>query len=570
MMPRGVAEASLEHGQFYDPFRVGDMSPEVLGVADLPLCGIDPRLTVGHPSGILQRPQRLGFRQSARWLPLLLALAFSNAARAFTVYDPITLNDLSAQPGDGGLGWSVAPVGDVNGDGVDDVAAGAPFKDKPGQLGTNHGLALLFSGASGGLILVLENPAPDAFLGFGKSLAGTGDLDGDGVPDVAVGASGGAYVVSGADGSVVWTLVNPNPPGSIPAGPEQFGARVVSNFDLNGDARGDILVSAPLQEQVFVFSGADASVLLTIDKPPVPGSDFGMGAAAVGDVSGDGVIDFLIGAPNTSGALVGMAFVMSGADGTLLLPLDDPVGGSSLFGWAVAAVEDLNGDGNSELLIGAPAENIGPNAQVGRAFVFNGATGNLIFQLANPVPQEGGGFGWSVTTLRDGDGDGFAELVIGAPGNQVGKNDDQGQVFIFSGATGDLLKTIHDPNPQADGDFGTAVAGARFINADTIEDLLVGAPGKTIKGTAFVGQAFLFISTFVRTIFLEPSLRGATQAHVYFLGLPGERYRIESIDSLSRSDWLERATVTASAFGLLEFIDPPPLPPQGFYRAVSP
>jgi hypothetical protein len=175
----------------------------------------------------------------------------------------------------------------------------------------------------------------------------------------------------------------------------------------------------------------------------------------------------------------------------------------ALFGHSVAGVGDISGDGRPDVLVGAPHQHVGTNLQQGQAFVFSGFTGSRLRTLNNPVPQPSAGFGWSVAGAGDINGDGLPEagdingdgvpdVVVGAA-LQDGAQSDEGQVFVFSGADSSPLHTLNSPFPQHDAFFGWSVAGTRDINGDGVPDVVVGAP-EQVKGGFRVGRAFVFAS----------------------------------------------------------------------------
>jgi len=419
----------------------------------------------------------------------------------------LTLDDPNPQ-GDARFGFSLAVVGDVNGDGVPDLAVGASLQNVDGNF--HQGQAFVFSGATGTLLLTLNDPNPQAYAAFGFSLAGIGDINGDGVPDLAVGApfqrvdvprsQGQAFVFSGASGALLLTL-DPPPQTSLFG---FFGTSLASVGDVNGDTVPDLAVAASdpgvsglCQGRAFLFSAATGALLLTLDNPDQQNlSGFsGHSLAGVGDVNGDGVPDLAVGAwrqdvGGTSGQ--GQAFVFSGATGDLLLTLDDPNPQRfAAFGLSVTGVGDVNGDTVPDLAVGAPRQNVGGNFSQGQAFVFSGATGDLLLTLDDPNPQRSASFGLSLTGVGDVNGDGVPDLAVGTILKDLGGNLNQGQAFVFSGATGALLLTLNDPNPKAHAAFGFSLAGVGDINGDGVPDLAVGAFRQEV-GSNLQGQVFVF------------------------------------------------------------------------------
>ena len=359
-------------------------------------------------------------------------------------------------------------------------------------------------------VVTLDHPNPQAGALFGFTLAGVGDLNGDGVGDLLVGAprqdvggntfQGQAYVFSGADGSLLWTLDHPNPQAFA-----QFGRALAGVGDLNGDTVPDLLVAARFQDvggnadqgQAYMISGADSSLLATLDDPnPQAFAFFGERLAGVGDLNADGVPDLLVGARGQDvggNANQGQAFLFSGADGSLLRTLDHPNPQVfAEFGSALAGVGDLNGDAVPDLLVGARRQDVGGNGNQGQAYVFSGADGSLLRTLDHPNPQASAFFGFGLAGVGDLNADAVPDLLVAAFLQDVGGNANQGQAYVFSGADSSLLATLDDPNPQASARFGLALAGVGDLNADAVPDLLVGAPVQNVGGNSSQGQAYVF------------------------------------------------------------------------------
>ena len=450
-------------------------------------------------------------------------------AQALPSYTPIVLNNPTSQELNG-FGFSVAGVGDVSGDGIPDLLVGAYLQDVGGNIA--QGQAFVFSGADRSLIHTLNDPMSQEYAYFGNSVAGVRDVNGDGIPDLLVGASlqnvgdkrdqGQAFVFSGATGQRLLTLNNPTPQAYA-----LFGISVVGMGDVSGDGVPDILVGALEQDvggrqdqgQAFVFSGATGQRLLTLNNPtPQAYALFGYPVAGVGDVSGDGVPDILVGVNSqTVGGNVaqGQAFVFSGTTGQRLYTLNTPTPQEgAYFGDSVAGVGDVNSDGVPDLLVGAPGQ--------GQAFVFSGADRSLIHTLNDPTSQDAA-FGDSVAGVGDVNSDGVPDLLVGTFRENVGGN--HGQAFVFSGAEGKWLLTLNTPTPQ------TSIAGVGDVNGDEVPDFLVGAPDRD-QAFLFVSGPPL-APRWVAMNILPKQINGQTQDVLPVAILTTPKFDAAQVDPLS-------------------------------------
>lgn len=448
-----------------------------------------------------------------------MVFALSSAVRGDAI-ELISPNEETA----GRFGFALSGVPDVNGDNLADLVVGA-YNENPGVSPSNSGRAYIFSGPTGAALFTLASPNQEIDGRFGYSVSGVPDVDGDGRGDVVVGANledpglspnnaGRAYIFSGASGALLHTLVSPAETAN-----GEFGYSVAGLSDINNDGHGDVIVgafgenSAPgASGNAHVFSGATGTLLFTLTSPNAEANGrFGESVSAVPDANGDGKADIIVGAwyedPGASPDSAGRAYLFSGAGGTLLNTFSSPseeIGG--LFGTSVSGITDLNHDGRGDVIIGAPFEDPGASpTDAGRAYVYSGSDGTLLFTLSSTNSEAPDGyFGYSVSSAADVEGDGIADVVVGAPYEDPGASpQNAGRGYIFSGASGAKIRELVSPDASSGGGFGWPIAGTNDLNGDAKGDVVVGASSQEPD------RAYIFDPCYVSRFYVRANATGA-------------------------------------------------------------
>lgn len=386
------------------------------------------------------------------------------------------------------FGYSVASIGDVTGDDIDDILIGAPYQDLTVTPTSNEGVAYVFDGVSGATLFTVTSPLPVVNGHFGFCVAAVPDVDGDGHSDLLVGApdegpsrNGRVHLFSSATNELLHTFSSP-----FPTANGHFGTAATGLPDMDGDGRGDVLVGAPYETsgssgttpgRAHVFSGDSGALLATLGSPSESRyGHFGNSVIAISDFGGDGFPDIAIGAPSEEDATgrysVGRVHLFSGGKFThfrSLFPVIPYSHGG--FGKVISSVPDLDRDGREDLIVGAPDD------QVGTAYVFTSSRGEPWLTLIEPYERGGSYFGSAVAGVRDIDGDGLGDLVVGSRrGNPFNYQEDTaGHVYAYSGGDGHLLSAVLSPGWQKTGRFGSSLAAVTHSPFADRPTVVVGA-----------------------------------------------------------------------------------------------
>ena len=446
-------------------------------------------------------------------------------------------------------GGSVSSAGDVNGDGFDDIIIGATGADYGGEsyvvFGNSNGfdqrLNLSDLDGSNGFVINGIDQGDSA----GGSVSSGGDVNGDGIDDIIIGASsadpngneraGESYIVFGNSNGFDASLNLSDLDGSngfVIEGIDErdYSGRSVSGAgDINGDGFDDIIIGADdadpngnerAGESYVVFgnsNGFDASLNLSdLDGSNgfvIEGIDerdsSGRSVSNAGDVNGDGIDDIIISAPGAAG---GESYVVfgsnSGFDERLnLSELDGSNGFTISSGEVVSSGGDINGDGIDDIIIGAPFASPNGSFYAGESYVVFGSNSGFDERLNLSELDGSNGFalnnirqfnflGFSVSSAGDVNGDGIDDILIGAPqadysgesyvvfGNSNGF-DPSLDLSQLNGSNGFVLNGINSGDSS-----GGSVSGAGDINGDGFDDIIIGASGAGYGGESYVVFGF--------------------------------------------------------------------------------
>lgn len=467
-------------------------------------------------------------------------------------------------------GWSVSNVGDVNGDGIDDIIIGANLADPNATNGA--GQSYVVFGSSAGFSASFDLSTLDGTNGFvvnginvsaqsGYSVSSAGDVNGDGIDDILIGApaapgygfavtAGESYVVFGSNTAFaasmdISALDGTN--GFIINGlldNDSFGVDVSAAGDVNGDGIDDIIIGAFSADpagnadagESYVIFGSDAGFTQYFDPSILDGTNgfvlsginagdnSGVSVSNAGDVNGDGIDDVIIGAvyadPNgLAGA--GESYVVFGSNAGFAANIDlSTLDGSNGFaissveagdtsGFSVSSAGDVNGDGIDDIIIGelgnAATSNesyviFGSNTGFGATLSLGSLDGTNGF-IINGITT-GDRTGYSVSSAGDVNGDGFDDILVGAPASDA----NAGESYVIFGSdqafSANLdLSTLDGSNGFAlqgalVGDsIGWSVSAAGDVNDDGVDDIIIGAPYGDPGGVNAAGESYVIFGS---------------------------------------------------------------------------
>jgi len=263
---------------------------------------------------------------------------------------------------------------------------------------------------------------------------------------------------------------------------EAFGSAVASAGDVNGDGTPDFIIGSTVYDNgaiinagaARVYSGVDSSLLYEYIGASQAES-LGRSVAGLGDVDLDGFDDFIISSPYSvdgGGILRGSATVYSGATGMPIYVIVNP-SPDPPFARLVSAAGDVNGDGQPDFMIAVPEANPGGIHSAGSVFLYSGATGQVIYQIDGTEQTDYLGSG--ISEAGDIDGDGFDDFIIGSEGADSTLVRNSGVATVYSGF--DLSILFQFSGEEVSQRMGSAVTGNQDVNGDGIPDFMIGASG---------------------------------------------------------------------------------------------
>jgi hypothetical protein len=431
-----------------------------------------------------------------------------------SVVSTVEINDSTADGPDlsdaDRYGQSVANIGDLDGDGVTDIAVGAPFDDEGGSSrGAVHIHFMNTDGSIDSTVEINDSTANGPDLTdvdkYGVSVVSIGDLNGDGVNDLAVGAErddeggtdrGTVHIhFMNTDGSIDSTVeINDSTSNGPELSDSDYYGQTIDNIgDLDGDGVNDLVVGAyeddaggDARGAVHIhFMNTDGSIDSTVEindstanGPDLSNGDrYGKSVANIGDLNGDGVTDIAVGAYIDGGGGIGRGAVhihFMNTDGSIDSTVeinDSTTNGPDLidwdqYGYSLTDLDDLDGDGVRDIAVGAYGDDDGGSGRGAVHIHFMNTDGSIDSTVEindsttnGPELEDTDWYGYSVVDIEDLDGDGVRDIAVGAVRDDEGGTD-RGTVhihfmygeYIETTSSGTVDKTVTDKRPKRTGD----------------------------------------------------------------------------------------------------------------------
>ena len=366
------------------------------------------------------------------------------------------------------FGWIARVIGDLDRDGVPDLVTSAPTKNIAGAAA---GRVYVYSTKTGALLWSVDGHPGDQ---LGSGIEAAGDTNHDGVPDVIASAPGAgkAYVYSGKDGHALLTF-------SAETQTDNFGQHVSGVGDVNGDGYPDVIIGAPGNGaggdgagRAYVYSGKDGHALLTLTGETAHDA---FGSAVAGSHSRHGSF-LIVGAPGAGPRHAGRTYVYTGLSQKPAFVIDSDDTGAALGAMFLSTVGDVNHDGVPDVYA-SDFSNAAKGPSTGRIYVHSGADGRRLLTLTGETAGEG--FGIGPAAAGDVNGDGYDDLIVGA-WQYAGEAISGGRAYLYSGKDGALLKTYTCRVP---GDtFGFDAVGMGDVDGDGTIDFLITSAWSGIHG----------------------------------------------------------------------------------------
>ncbi|CAB5504119.1 hypothetical protein AZO1586I_1238, partial [Bathymodiolus thermophilus thioautotrophic gill symbiont] len=459
-------------------------------------------------------------------------------------------------------GYSVSNAGDVNGDGLDDLIVGAYQASLSGKSNVGKSyvvfgkqdnnaieLSAIVAGTGG---FVIKGESENDYSGY--SVSNAGDVNGDGLDDLIVGAYqaslsgksnvGKSYVVFGKqdNNAIELSAIVAGTGGFVINGEsmgDESGYSVSNAGDVNGDGLDDLIVGTYKIGNSYVVFGKQDNTAISLSAIATSAGGFvindesahdhsaGYSVSSAGDVNGDGLDDLIIGvnSANPSGKPnAGQSYVVFGKQDNNTINLSNIVSGiggfvikgeskSDYSGYSVSNAGDVNGDGLDDLIVGAYRASLSGKSQAGKSYVVFGKKDNTDVIELSTIAAGTGGFvingeskndhsGYSVSNAGDVNGDGLDDLIVGAYLAAPSGKSQAGKSYVVFGKKDNTnaieLSAIAAGtggfviNGESEDDLsGGSVSSAGDVNGDGLDDLIVGAYGANPNGKSHAGKSYV-------------------------------------------------------------------------------